>query len=89
MHLRSDFLPAQLSGTIHDPPGSDVRDLAAALNGRIIAVGESFTLAGNDAENFSIMLPEGAFREGHNRVELLSVTDKGGALHLASIARAG
>ena len=89
VHLRSDFLPAQLSGTIHDPRGSDVRDLAAALNGRIIAVGQSFTLAGNDAENFSIMLPEGAFREGHNRVELLSVTDKGGALRLASVARAG
>jgi hypothetical protein len=89
VHLRSDFLPAQLSGTIHDPRGSDVRDLAATLNGRIIAVGQSFTLAGNDAENFCIMLPEGAFREGHNRVELLSVTDKGGAVHLASIARAG
>jgi Sulfatase len=89
VHLRSDFLPAQLSGTIRDPRGSDVRDLAAVLNGRIIAVGQSFTLAGNDAETFSIMLPEGAFREGHNRVELLSVTDKGGALHLASMARAG
>jgi hypothetical protein len=58
VHLRSDFLPAQLTGTIHDPRGADVRDLAAALNGRIIAVGESFTLAGSDAENFSIMLPE-------------------------------
>jgi hypothetical protein len=89
VHLRSDFLPAQLSGTLHDPRGSDVRDLAAALNGRIIAVGQSFTLAGNDAENFSIMLPEGTFLEGHNRVELLSVTDKGGAVHLASIARTG
>jgi hypothetical protein len=33
------------------------------------------------------MLPEGAFREGHNRLELLSVTDKGGALRLASLAR--
>jgi hypothetical protein len=87
VHLRSDFLPAQLSGTIHDPRGSGVRDLAAALNGRIIAVGQSFTLAGSDAENFSIMLPEGAFREGHNRVELLSVTDKGGVLRLASLAR--
>ena len=89
VHLRSDFLPAQLSGTIHDQRGAGTRDLAAALNGRIIAVGQSFTLAGDDATNFSIMLPEDAFREGHNRVELLSVTDKGGASHLASIARAG
>jgi hypothetical protein len=89
VHLRSDFLPAQLSGTIHAPGHPRVRELAAALNGRIVAVGRSFTLAGDDAERFSIMLPESTFREGHNRVELLSVTDDGGALRLASMARAG
>jgi hypothetical protein len=89
VHLRSDFLPAQLSGTIHDGGRQSVRELAAALNGRIVAVGQSFTLAGDDAERFSIMLPEGAFREGHNRVELLAVTDDGRALRLASMARAG
>jgi len=88
VHLRSDFLPAQLTGTIH-AGGPRVRDLAAALNGRIVAVGQSFTLAGNHAENFSILLPETAFREGRNRVELLSVTDDGGDLRLGSIARTG
>jgi hypothetical protein len=88
VHLRSDFLPAQLTGTIH-AGGPRVHDLAAALNGRIVAVGQSFTLAGNHAENFSILLPETAFREGRNRVELLSVTDEGGDLRLASIARTG
>ena len=89
VHLRSDFLPAHLTGTIHHAGGPRARDLAAALNGRIVAVGQSFTLTGNQAENFSILLPESAFREGANRVELLSVKDEGGALRLASIARAG
>jgi hypothetical protein len=89
VHLRSDFLPAQLSGTIHDGGRQRVRELAAVVNGRIVAVGQSFTLAGDGAEQFSIMLPESAFREGHNRVELLAVTDDGGALNLGSIARAG
>jgi hypothetical protein len=89
VHLRSDFLPAHLTGTIHHAGEPRVRGLAAALNGRIVAVGQSFTLAGSDAENFSILLPETAFREGRNRVELLSVTERGGAIHLASIARAG
>jgi hypothetical protein len=89
VHLRSDFVPAQLNGTIHAAGVPRVRDLAAALNGRIVAVGQSFRLAGNDAENFSILLPESAFREGTNRVQLLSVTDDGGSLRLASIARAG
>ena len=90
VHLRSDFLPAQLSGTIHDADHPGVTALAAALNGRIVAVGQSFRLAGDDAERFSIMLPEGAFREGRNRVDLLSVEeDGGGDLRLASLARAG
>jgi hypothetical protein len=82
--LRSDFLPAQLTGTIHGPGPSQARDLAAALNGRIAAVGQSFRLAGSDAENFSIMLPEDAFREGRNSVELLSVTDDGRLLRLVA-----
>jgi hypothetical protein len=89
VHLRSDFLPAHLTGTIHRRGGPRVLDLAAALNGRIVAVGQSFRLGGNKDENFSILLPEGAFREGANRVQLLSVTDEGGALRLASIAGAG
>ena len=89
VHLRADFLPAHLAGTIHHAGSPRVRDLAVALNGRIVAVGESFTLAGSHAENFSILLPESAFREGANGVALLSVTDEGGALRLASIARAG
>jgi hypothetical protein len=89
VHLRSDFLPAQLTGTIHDPDGPRARDLAVALNGRIAAVGESFRLVGSDSENFSIMLPESAFREGANHIELLAVRDEGGAVHLSSIASAG
>jgi hypothetical protein len=89
VHLPSDFLPAQLSGTIHRAGGPRVLALAAALNGRVVAVGQSFTLEGRDAENFSILLPESAFREGRNRVELLSVTDDDGALRLATAARAG
>jgi hypothetical protein len=89
VRLRSDFLPAQLTGTIHGGDGSGARDLAVALNGRIVAVGESFVLAGDDAERFSVILPEGSLREGSNRVELLSVTNEGGSLRLGVVARAG
>jgi hypothetical protein len=89
VRLRSDFLPAHLTGTVHDAGGRRSRDLAVALNGRIVAVRESFRPAGSDAENFSILLPERAFREGRNRVQLLSVADEDGSLRLAAIARAG
>jgi hypothetical protein len=90
VRLRSDFLPAHVTGTIHDAGGRRSRDLAVALNGRIVAVRDGFRLAGSDAENFSILSPEKAFREGRNRVQLpLSVTDEDGSLQLAAIARAG
>ncbi len=87
VHLQSDFLPGQLTGTLRASGGGPPRDLAVALNGRIVAVGQSVRLAGSDAERFSIMLPDDAFREGDNRVELLLVSGDGA--ELASIASAG
>jgi hypothetical protein len=39
--------------------------------------------------HFSMMLPESAFRNGRNRVELLTVTHEAGALRLASLAHPG
>ena len=89
VHLRSDFVPAQVSGTITGPAGQTNRDLAVALNGRIVAVGQSFRLTPGDPEHFSIMLPDSAFREGSNRIELLAVTDETDPQELSFIARAG
>jgi hypothetical protein len=88
VRLRSDFVPAQLSGTITGPAGQPNRDLAVAVNGRIVAVGESFHLSPGDPEHFSIMLPDSAFREGGNRIELLAVADELDPT-LSLIARAG
>jgi hypothetical protein len=87
VHLRSDFVPAQLSGTIKASDGQPNRDLAVALNGRIVAVGRSFHLNPSDPEHFSVMLPDSAFHEGSNRVELLAVP--GDAPSLSLIAQAG
>jgi hypothetical protein len=89
VHLRSDFVPAQLSGTINSSDDQPNRELAVALNGSVVAVGQSFHLNPRDPEQFSIMLPDSAFREGSNRLKLLAVTGDSDAPALSLIAQAG
>ena len=40
------------------------------VNGRVAATGRTFTLEGHDAEEFSLLVPERAFRRGRNRVDV-------------------
>ena len=55
-------------------PDRHPRDIAVAVNGKIVAVGNTFDLAtGNEGELVSVMVPESAFRKGRNQVEVLSV----------------
>jgi hypothetical protein len=50
------------------------RDIAIAVNGTIAAVGSTFELAvGDEGELVSVMVPESAFSEGRNRVQVLQV----------------
>jgi hypothetical protein len=61
----------------------------AVEDGRIVAVGQSFHLNPGDPERFSIMLPDSAFREGSNRIQLLAVTGDTDPQDLSLIAQAG
>ena len=49
------------------------RVLAVALNGTIAATGRTFTLEGDDDEEFSLLIPERDFRRGRNHVQMLLV----------------
>ena len=44
-----------------------------AVNGRVEAVGRSFYLAGDATEHFAFNVPEGALREGQNKLEVFEV----------------
>jgi hypothetical protein len=45
-----------------------------AVNGRIAAVGETFTLAeGDDGELVSVLVPPEAFEQGRNEVKVYEV----------------
>ena len=59
--------------------------LAAAVNGRIAAVGRSF--AANDGDRFSLLAPPGRFREGPNQVELYRVLRAGARTRLQRLGR--
>jgi hypothetical protein len=72
----SGVVPGHLVGRIqHGRPGGG-RVIAVTVNGRIAATGRTFTLAGSDDEQFSLLIPENAFRKGRNRV-LLLIAERG------------
>ncbi len=59
--------------------------LAAAVNGRVAAVGRSF--AATDGDRFSLLVPPGRLRRGANRVELYRVRGSGARARLQELSR--
>ena len=71
------YVPVHVVGRITDG-GDPGRDVAVAVNGRFVGVGNSFTLAtGDEGELFSVMVPPSAFRPGRNRVDVFEVAAGG------------
>ena len=69
----SGYIPTHVVGRVEDG-GEPGRDIAVAVNGKIVAVGNTFTLVvGDEGELISVMVPESVFREGRNRVEVLEL----------------
>jgi hypothetical protein len=85
---RSSVSPSHIAGRLGgaDPAG---RDLAFALNGRIVSTGSSFAALGPQRLNFSSMLPPGAFRPGANRIDIYEVIHSGPRLRLVGLGGAG
>lgn len=82
VRLGSYFRPSLICGLLHGGRSGATRDLAVAVNGRVVATGRSFHLTGGP-ESFAVLVPETAFKSGRNRVELLSVTRHRGRLSSA------
>jgi hypothetical protein len=78
------LFPTRLTGRLRGGAPGTRRDLAAAVDGRIVAVGRSFYLRGQRTEYFSLMLPEESLHPGHNRVELIEVAADGNHYRLAT-----
>jgi hypothetical protein len=86
--LDSGSVPAQITGRLSGPkaPG---RALAFAVNGKIVGVAPSFTLAGSDAEQFSAVAPDSAFQNGRNQVQVLLVRRGGSSPALELLGGTG
>jgi Sulfatase len=68
--LESPFVPTQVVGHVRSE-GETGREIAVAVNGTIVAVGNTFELVtGGEGELVSAMVPPTAFRQGSNRVEV-------------------
>jgi hypothetical protein len=72
----SGVVPGHLVGRIRRGRPGGGRVIAVTINGRVAATGRTFTLAGSDDEQFSLLIPENAFRKGRNRV-LLLIAERG------------
>jgi hypothetical protein len=70
-------VPTQVAGRVRGSAPNRERDIAIAVNGRIVAVGRSFHLRGQAVESYSVMVPEDSLREGRNEIEVLEVADNG------------
>jgi hypothetical protein len=69
----SGFVPAELTGTLPHGRPRGGRAVAIAVNGRVEAVGRTFSLAGSSAESFAAMVPGRALRPGANDVRVYEV----------------
>jgi hypothetical protein len=70
--LRSQLSPGHVTGRVSGGP----LDLAVAVNGRVAAVTRTFEVDGD--QHFAAFVPDTAFRQGANRVEVYAV--RGGRL---------
>ena len=71
--LRSPTVPVHVVGRVRGGGGA-FRDVAIAVNGRIVAVSRTFRLATGGDELVAAMTPERAFRQGRNKVEVFEVS---------------
>jgi len=58
----SGFVPGEITGELPNARPGGGRPIALALDGRIAAVGRSFSMEGSRAESFEVIVPEDSFR---------------------------
>jgi hypothetical protein len=85
--LASPFVPAHITGQISGEGAERPLDLAVVLNGRIAAVTQTVQVGGG--ARFAAMVPESAFLEGANSVEILAVRPSAAGLGLERLHGGG
>jgi hypothetical protein len=81
----SGFVPAEITGRLRGGRPGGGRPLAIAVNGRIAAVGRTFSLAGSRAESFEVIVPEWTLQPGENDVRVFEILPRHGRPALRSL----
>ena len=81
----SGFVPGEITGEIPGGPPGGGRPIALALDGTIVAVGRTFSLASSPAENFEMIVPEAAFRRGAMEARVFEIVPRNGRLALRPV----
>ena len=71
IRVSSWVIPALITGTIDKPEIGAGQQLAVGVNGRIAGTARSFEVGGE--QRFSFLVPQTAFRDGPNRIEVFIV----------------
>ena len=73
--LNAPFIPAYISGQFHAEASRPTPTLAVTINGTIQAVSQPWIpLAQKDRGQWSALVPEEAFQQGHNEVEVFVIS---------------
>jgi sulfatase-like protein len=83
VRTRSLFVPALIEGDVEADAGPRGQALAIAVDGRIAAT--SATYAEGDHNHFTALVPEGAFHDGANSVDVYGLWDVAGAVRLTRL----
>ncbi len=79
------FLLSQIAGRVVDAPGTDLPDIAIAVNGVIRAVTRATALP--EGVRFSAVVPESSFRRGKNDVDVYEIQGPGSHPSLKRVRR--
>jgi hypothetical protein len=77
VNLRSSLLPNHIAGRLTGGRRGATRDVAVAVNGVVQSVGHTFFLARSPTETFTVLVPEGALRQGRNDVRVFALSRRG------------
>jgi uncharacterized membrane protein YgcG len=71
--LKSSTIPVHVVGKVKTPGGH--RDVAIAVNGKIVAVSRTFKLVSGDSKDELVasIVPEASFHQGRNSVQVMAV----------------
>jgi hypothetical protein len=79
----SEFVPARITGEVDGASLPRGAPLAVAVNDRVTATTQTFLIDGRT--RFAVLVPEAAFRQGRNKVDVFAISSAGGATRLTPL----